>query len=213
MKYQTHRALYYTFASQEIENENMNDAWRRTAELFGVPAEERQFGEKSLSDPTLAGLKTAEDLRLLQKCASGFGSRLQGLTENIDDGILEIKYQALLKIKQLISEQRTTPLKAIAVAYRRDSTAAVLYALQVLLRNEGRKELGYRVLSEELSVNQNSDAGIILLNSRQGNASSVFTKLSETPEMILHPEVLEELAKGNGINPATVQKSNMRIGF
>ncbi len=213
MKYQTHRALYYTFASQEIENENTIKAWRQIAELFGVPAEERQFEEKLLSDPTLAGLKTIEDLRLFQKCASGFGSGLQGLTDNIDDEILEIKYQALLKIKQLVSEQRTTPLKAIAAAYRRDPTAAVLYALQVLLRNEERKELGYRILSEELSVNQNSDAGIILLNGRQGNAGSVFTKLSETPEMILHPEVLEELAKGNGVNPTTVQTSYTRIGF
>ncbi len=213
MKYQTHRALYYTFASQEIENENMNDVWRRTAELFGVPAEERQFGERSLSEPTLAGLKTVEDLRLFQKCASGFGSGLQGLTEKIDGEILEIKYQVLFKIKQLISEQRTTPLKAIAAAYRRDPAAAVLYVLQILLRNEGRKELGYRILLEALSTDQNSDAGIILLNSRQGNASSIYDKLSETPEMILHPEVLEELARAHGLNPAVGHRDSTRIGF
>lgn len=211
MKHQTQRALYYTFAVQEIENRNAIKTWWYISELFGVPVDEQQLGEKLLSNPTLAALKTVEDVRLLQKCAVGFGNAFK-LPAN-DEEILELKYQALLKVKQLTGEQRTTPLKAVAAAYRHDSTAAVLYALQILLHNEGRKELGYRILSEELSVNQNSDAGILLLNVKHGAKEDIFSKLAETPEMILHPEVMEELAKAHGINPATAQRDSARIGF
>lgn len=212
MKYQTQRALFYTFATQEIECGSVIEAWRLIAELFGVSEEERQWGEKLLSDPMLARLKTAEDVRLLRKCASGFGNGLQRLTEGLDDEFLELKHQAILKVRQLTSEQRATPLKAVASAYPHDPTAAVLYALQILLRNKKRRELGYRILSEALSADQSSDAGIVLLSCRQGNAG-IFVKLAETPEMILHPDVLEELAQVHGIDLATVQKTDRRIGF
>lgn len=213
MKYQTQRAMYYTFATQEIESGNAIDAWRQIARLFSVPTDEWQWGEKLLSDPTLAWLKTAEDVRLFQKCASGFGSGLQELTENLDSEILELKYQVLFKIKQLTSEYKTSPLKAVGMAYHRDPAAAVLYALQILLRNEGRKEFAYRILSESLSAEQNSDAGILLLNDQQGIVGFTYARLAETPEMILHPEVLEELAKAHGINPAMAQKGSKKIGF
>lgn len=214
MKYQTNRALYYTFATQEIEKENTTlQAWRQIAELFGVPVDERQYAEKLLSDPIFMELKTAEDVRLVQKCENGFGGGLQRLAENLDDEVLELKYQALLKIKQFTNEQRTAPFKAVAAAYRCDSTAAVLYALQILARNKDRKELGCRILSEALFTDQNTEAGIILLNIRHGNVGATFSKLAETPEMILHPEVLEELARMHDINPATVQKDGTRIGF
>lgn len=211
MKYQTKRALYYTFATQEIGSDNAVKAWRKISELFGVPADERNEGEARLTSSVLAELKTAEDVRLLQKCGEGFGNVFRLSSD--EEEVLELKYQALLKLKQLANEQNTTPLKAIAAACRRDPAAAVLYALQIILRNEDRKELGYRILSETLSADQNSDAGIILLNSCRGNASAAFAKLAETPEMILHPEVLEELAKTHGLNPATVQGDDRRIGF
>ena len=211
MKYQTQRALYYTFATQEIRGGNAIKAWRQIAELFGVPADERNLGEELLSAPMLAGLKTAEDVRLLQKCGEGFGNVFKLSSD--DEEVLELKYQALLKLKQLTGEYRTTPLKAIASAYRRDPAAAVLYALQIFMNNKGRSALGCEILSEALMVEQNSDAGILLLNVKQDDKNAIYVKLAETPEMILHPDMLEELAKAHGINPATARGDSTKIGF
>ncbi len=211
MKYQTQRALYYTFATQEIGGGNAIKAWRQIAELFGVPADERNLGEELLSAPMLAGLKTAEDVRLLQKCGEGFGNVFKLSSD--DEEVLELKYQALLKLKQLTGEYRTTPLKAIASAYRRDPAAAVLYALQIFMNNKGRSALGCEILSEALTVEQNSDAGILLLNVKQDDKNAIYVKLAESPEMILHPDMLEELAKAHGINPATARGDGTKIGF
>lgn len=210
MKFIIQRALYCTFATHEIEGGDTVRIWHAVADLFGIPAEEQRSGEKILSNPTLAILKTVEDARLLQKCADGFGSVFRLSAD--EEEVLELKYQALLKIRQLAYEYRETPFKAVAAAYRRDSAAAVFYALQILIHNSKRSALGCEILSAALTSDQSGDAGLLLLNATRGDKSDVYGRLAETPEMILHPEVLEELAKRYGIEEGFADR-NMRIGF
>lgn len=211
MEFITKRALYYSFATCVIEQGDATKIWYAVAELFGITPEELARSAKFPGNPVCATLKTVEDVRLLQKCAVGFGNAFK-LTAD-DEEVLELKYQSLIKIKQLTSEYKTTPLKAVAAAYHRDSTAAVLYALQIFMHNKGRHALGCEILHEALFTGQNGDAGILLLNAKHGDKEDICSKLAETPEMILHPEVLAELAKAHGINLATVQRDSARIGF
>lgn len=206
----TQRAIYYTFATQEIEEAETSRPWPAVAEFFGVAPEEEQRVEKLLTSPMLANLKTMEDIGLLQKCAEGFGSAFPLSADEKE--VLEIKYQALFKLKQLAGECHMTLLKAIASAYRRDPVAAVLYAIQIFMHNDGKNNLGLKILSEALSADQNSDAGLLLLHLANDDKSGIYGRLSETPEMILHPEVLKELAATYGLKPDVTDK-NTRIGF
>ena len=210
MKYLTERAMYYAFAINAIESKEGPGCWQPVAELFGVPPAERERVELLLSDGMLSCLKSAFDVSLLQKYGNGFGN---AASERPDAEILEVKAQALLKLSQLKREQKTTLMKAISDAYRRDPEAAVIYALQILLRNKRRKDLGYDILSDILFSDQNSDAGILLLNAGRGDRKNIFFKLAETPEMILHPETIEELARANGFDPDAVERHDTRIGF
>ena len=210
MKFIMQRALFYTFATREIEGSAAIEVWHTVGNFFGISPEEEKRGEKLLSNPVLANLNTAEDIRLLQKCAEGFGKVFK-LSADEAEGA-ELKYQALFKLKQLAGEMRATPLKAVASAYRRDPVAAVLYALQILMHNKGRACLGYDILTEALSAEQSGDAGILLLNADHGDKNSIYIKLSETPDMILHSEALEELANGHDIKPVANDRRS-KIGF
>ena len=67
-------------------------------------------------------------------------------------------------------------------------------------------------MNEDLQSIENSDAGLLLLNLKHGDKNSVYAKLSETPEMILHPEQLRELAEKHGLKPETTGR-NAKIGF
>lgn len=211
MKYLTERAMYYAFAINAIESKEGPGCWQSVAELFGVPPAERERVELLLSDGMLSCLKSAFDVSLLQKYGNGFGNA--AASERPDAEILEVKAQAFLKLSQLKREQKTTLTKAISGAYRRDPEAAVIYALQILLRNKRRRELGYDILSDILFSDQNSDAGILLLNAGREDRKHIFSKLAETPEMILHPETLEELARANGFDPDAVERHDSRMGF
>ncbi len=210
MKYITKRAMFYTFATQGIEEGEAIAIWRAVAELFGIPKEEQASGEALLSSATFADLKTALEVRLVQKCAGGFGGAFE-LTEDEQEA-LGLKYHALTKVGQLAAEYHMSPRKAVASAYRRDSAAPVLYALQILLHNEGRSELGEKILFEALTADQNGDAGLLLLHARRDDKVAIFARLAETPEMILHPEVLEELSKQYGVKLQASDRGT-RIGF
>lgn len=208
MNFIMQRAMYCGFAAQEISGGDGAEIWRAVAALFGVSPEEKCLGERLVSGSALAGLKTAEDARLLQKWSGFGGFRLSADEEEV----LELKYQALLKVEQLAAEYRATPLKAVASAHGRDPVAAVFYAVQILLHNKGRSELGYEILSAALSAEQSCDAGLLLLNAKHKDKNGVWAKLAETPEMILHPEVLQALAEKHGLDPDAAGRGG-RIGF
>ncbi len=157
MKFLTQRALFYSFATQEIEGGGAVEVWRAVAGFFGVSPEEERSVEKLLSGAALSGLKTAEDVRLLQKCAEGFGEAFRLSADEQETA--ELKYQALFKIGTLAGEYRAAPLKAVTLAYRRDPVAAVLYALQILMHNRERSALGCEILAQALSSEQSGDAG------------------------------------------------------
>ena len=210
MNFLLQRAIYYALATNELEHNEIGKVWNAVAECFGITSEELRVGEELLSKSTLMHLKTVDDVRLMQKCGEGFGNVFKLTPE--DEEVIELKYQALLKLKQLDGGCRGTLLKAVASSYRRDAVAAVLYVLQIFLHNKGRSALGYEILAETLSTGQNGDAGLLLLNMKHGDKYDVFTRLAETPEMILHPEVLIELADKYGVKGEFTHRRT-KIGF
>lgn len=212
MDFLTQRAYFYGFATCKIEGEEATEVWRAVAGLFGLDPKEIQPGERFSANLAYSALKSADDVRLLQKCADEkFGGVFKLSAE--EKQLMGLKYQALLKLEQLTVESRAaTPLEAIALSYRRDSTAAILYSLQIFMHNEERRALGCEILSNALTVDRNSDAGLILLHVKQDERVAVYAKLAETPDMVLHPAALESLGKRYGIGPVPAERST-KFGF
>ncbi len=209
MNYLTSRAICCAIATSRIEDVPADSVWDEIADLFGLSAEEKNYGAEILADEMLASLQTAADVRLVEKYLCGIGSGRK-VAPMIGKDVLAVAYEALLRVAEVMDETRTAPA-AGAAAHTRDHAASVLYAVQILLRNPKRRELALEVLSDAFTAGGNCDAGILLL--RTGSADEIYGKLAEMPEMILHPEALEELAIKYGIDPDTAKGTGRRFGF
>lgn len=192
MKYLLERALFHAFALQAIEGGEKSAAaiFQEVAVLFVGEEEETARIKSLLEKPAIARLKTLEDVQIFRKFAE-FQSTFRLLEE--EEEVLTLKVQALAKIRQLSSELRMAPFQAVAAAHGTDSAAAIFYALEILLHNR-ENELGYAVLSEALDKSD-ADAGLLLLRAGRGDKAEIFRQLAQTPDMLLHPEVLQELSE------------------
>ena len=216
MIYVMERALYYYFLMQEISEVGV-DFWKFVAELFGVKSREIKTYEKVLLRPELLELSTIGDIEMYKNFLNGFSSKENefGKTKTEHD-VIEAKALALHKIDALFGDDyvKSGRLRALSHNYERDHFASVLYALQIIYLHNTDEFITFAegILLNELKEGNNSDAGIILLKMRRENTNEIMAYLSSTPDMLLRPAVLKELAKHYGGGAAGFKKKRT-IGF
>ncbi len=216
MNYITERALYYNFMMQEVCEAN-NSSWKFLADCFGVdPKKAKEYAE-ILQNPIFGELSSLGDIEIYKNYLSGFGQDNGFGVSGREQAVIDVKAHALLKINDIFGENsiKSGRLRTLSNYYEKDRVASVVYALAVLYLNgedEGR-EIAVNILMRELNEENNSDAGLLLLNIKPQSREEVMSVLGGTPEMLVRPDVLKTLSKRYGNCKGTPFKGKRPIGF
>ena len=215
MNYFIERSLYYYFMMCEVAETGVN-SWRFIAKCFGVKAKDIKFFEKLVSNPVLEDFTTVNDVEMHKNFldSSLCRNRAEFGCDGVEREILDIKGMALHKIAETFSHSQVKSKRLISLSHKhgQDHTAAVLYALSVLMLNSGDDGQGIAesILYRELVNCRNSDAGIVLLRISK-NPEQVMSELATAPDMLLHPEEIKFLSRQYGKGGSV--KSRHTIGF
>lgn len=216
MRYLSDRSLYYYFLMREVTDAG-TEAWGFIAKNFGVKSKEIKAYESVLSDRTLDDLTTIGDIEMYKNFLNGFcvNETEFGKSRNEQDAI-EAKALALHKIEGTFGETliKSNRLRSLSHNYERDHVSSVLYALQLMYLNSNKEcaRFAEGILSKELKEGKNSDAGLILLNMKEGGKSEIVTTLKSLPDLLLRPDMQKYLSKqcGSGV---IILNDKPTIGF
>ena len=218
MNYLTQRSVYYYFLMREAAETGL-DSWSFIAKNFGVKPKEIKTYEAMLKNRVLDELSAPCDIEMYKNYLNGF------CTANSEFGkrecereIIDVKALALHKVQELFSNSavKGNRLRSLSHTYWRDHIASVLYAMQMLYLNDDEQcgRLAKQILIKELKEGKNSDAGILLLKLKEGDAAETVTRLRGLPDMLLMPDMLKYLERQYGKSSGeSIFTDERKIGF